>query len=145
MAFRIVIYLLLCLTFFASCQAVAQDKEDFGINQFTVGDMWIVSGVTDSKVFAASGQEGDWQGWDIDFGWFTDKKFLEMPIVLVSGCSDSWDTPAVVGQARVVTKEGFSLYARNSDTLSGYSARFAWVAIGKGPDPEPYTGYRGYD
>jgi hypothetical protein len=131
MNFRIVAIVLLCLTVFASGQAAAQMAP--GPMKLSVDDIWIVCGVTDTRDFAASGQQGDWATWEIDFEDEAGAPFLKTPIVFVSLYSNSGDVPAVVGQAQYVKKTGFTLAARNSDLTGGLSAKFAWMAIGKGP------------
>jgi hypothetical protein len=140
---KIVFYVLLCITVFASSLAAAQDdaereayrdlRNNFNFIPVGNGNYWVACGLTGPAVFASSGQEGDWAFWEIKFSSETEGyRFEWQPFVFVSLYSYSNDVPAIVGQARNVRPDGFTLAARNSDTLGGYSARFAWIAIGQG-------------
>jgi hypothetical protein len=70
---------------------------------------------------ARGGESGDWQTHDVYF----DRPFLTPPLVLATARGR---TPLVC-VARKVTPFGFTLSARNTDTVSGH-ALFNWVAIG---------------
>ena len=75
---------------------------------------------------APGGQSGDWRTVDIYF----DRPFREPPLVFASARGR---TP-VVCMARKVTTHGFTLSARNTDTVDGH-ALFYWAAIGTGEAP----------
>ena len=75
---------------------------------------------------APGGQSGDWKTLDIYF----DRPFVTPPLVFASARGR---TP-VVCVARKVTTHGFTLAARNTDTVDGH-ALFFWVAIGTAAAP----------
>lgn len=91
-------------------------------------DILIDSGQLNFTYFKAGKTDGDWHFWDkITFK----RSFKTPPVVLVTGSDvDLADRPvAVVGIARTVTPNGFTLAARNSDNSAGW-AGFRWIALG---------------
>ena len=75
---------------------------------------------------APGGQNGDWRTVDVYF----DRPFLTPPLVFATGRGR---TPLVC-VVRKVTTHGFTLSARNTDTVDGH-ALFHWVAIGSAAGP----------
>ncbi len=89
-----------------------------------LGNFQILFDIVDKKAFSPAGVKGEWQSWTINF----DPNFSQTPVVLITPNGDS-PNAAAVGVAEDVTKSGFRLEAKNSDSKAG-SASFAWVAIG---------------
>ena len=89
-----------------------------------VGKVQILFDIVDKKAFSPAGTKGEWQSWIVSF----EPGFSEAPVVFVTPNGDS-PNAAAVGVAEDVTKSGFKLEARNSDTKAG-SSGFAWIAIG---------------
>ena len=84
-----------------------------------------------AKGFQPDCKSGDWDGWLVQFT----EPFMAPPVVLVTAndrpLKDGQHNAAVVGIARNVTTDGFTLSARNSDCSTGF-AGFYWVAFGCG-------------
>ena len=70
---------------------------------------------------SADGEDGD----SLDFAIYFDRPFLTPPVVLAT----ARETNAIVTIARNVTTHGFTLHARNTDSVPRH-ALFYWIAIG---------------
>lgn len=99
------------------------------IDEVITQEPFIETGEVAAAHFAPSGQQGDWQIWDVRFK----DAFAAAPTVLLTakkaGKTLPEANPAVVGVVQAVTPHGFRLAARNSD-CSGGETGFQWVALG---------------
>ena len=101
-------------------QATAEMWIDHGSEQSTEDYFRNVFPGTPYPV-SAGGEAGDSR----DFAIYFDRPFLTPPVVLAT----ARETNAVVTIARDVTTHGFTLHARNSDSVPRH-ALFYWIAIG---------------
>lgn len=94
---------------------------------------WIQHGRLTAQFFAADGVPGDWRSWQVSFATpFPDDAVRVVAMASEDGVDNGLGIVPVVPVVTAVTRQGFTLAARNSDVASG-SAGMHWMAVRESP------------